>query len=62
MKCSHRMPRTWTDTLVQTKQWKMDMRFGTWNVTSLYVAGSLTAAARELARYKLGLVGIQEVR
>jgi hypothetical protein len=25
------------------------MRFGTWNVSSLYRAGSLTAAARELA-------------
>jgi len=29
---------------------------------SLYRAGSLTAAARELARYKLYLVGVQEVR
>jgi len=38
------------------------MRFGTWNVRSLYRAGSLTAAARELARYKLDLVGVQEVR
>ena len=28
----------------------------------LYRAGSLTAAARELARYKLDLVGVQEVR
>jgi hypothetical protein len=27
-------------------------RFGTWNVRSLYRTGSLTAAARELARYK----------
>ena len=34
----------------------------TWNVRSLYRAGSLTAAARELARYKLDLVGVQEVR
>ena len=37
------------------------MRFGTWNVRSLYRAGSLmgaaaAAAARELARYKLDLV------
>jgi len=32
------------------------------NVRSLYRAGSLTAAARELARYILDLVGIQEVR
>jgi len=38
------------------------VRFGTWNVRSLYTAGSITAAARELARYKLGLVGVQEVR
>jgi exonuclease III len=38
------------------------MRFGTWNVRTLYRAGSLTAAARELARYKLDLVGVQEVR
>jgi hypothetical protein len=28
---------------------------GTWNVRSLYRAGSLTAAARELARYKTDL-------
>ena len=55
-------PRTWTDTLVRPKQRKKDMRFGTWNVRSLYRAGSLTAAAREFARYKLDLVGVQEVR
>jgi hypothetical protein len=35
---------------------------GDWNVGSLYRAGSLTATARELARYKLDLVGVQEVR
>ena len=38
------------------------MRFGTWNVRGLYRAGSLTAAERELARYKLDLVGVKEVR
>jgi len=37
----------------------MDMRFGTWNVRSLYRIDSLTAAARELTRYKLDLVDIQ---
>jgi len=41
---------------------KRDILLGTWNVGSLYRAGSLTAAARELARYKLDLVGVQEVR
>jgi hypothetical protein len=39
-----------------------DILLGTGNVRSLYRAGSLTAAARELARYKLDLVGVQEVR
>jgi exonuclease III len=38
------------------------MRFGTWNVKSLYRAGSLMTVSRELARYKLDLVGVQEVR
>jgi len=37
------------------------MKYGTWNVRSLYRAGSLTAAARELVSYKLDLVGVQEV-
>jgi hypothetical protein len=34
------------------------MRFGTWNVRSLYRAGSCTAAARELSGYKLHLDGV----
>jgi len=38
------------------------MRFGTWNVRSMYRPVSLTTLARELARYKLGWVGVQEVR
>ena len=38
------------------------MRFGTRNVRSRYRAGSLTAAARELARYEQDLVSLQEVR
>jgi hypothetical protein len=38
------------------------MRFGTWNVRNLYRSGSLTAAARELARNKLDLVGVKKVR
>ena len=37
---------------------KRDNMLGRWNVRSLYRAGSLTAAAR----YKLDLVGVQEVR
>ena len=38
------------------------MKLGTWNVKSFYRAGSLKAAARELARYKLDVVGVQEAR
>jgi hypothetical protein len=48
--------------LVQLKQRKRNMKFGTWNVRSLYRSGSLMTVDRELARYKLDLVGVQEVR
>jgi len=37
------------------------MKIGTWNV-SFYRVGSLKAAARELERYELDVVGVQEVR
>jgi exonuclease III len=40
----------------------MDMRFVTWNVTSMHRAGSLRAVAEETSKYKLDLVGVQEVR
>ena len=44
------------------RQRKRDIRVGTWNIRSLYRAGSLTVAARELARYKLDVAGVWEVR
>jgi hypothetical protein len=40
----------------------MDMRFGTWNVRSLYRLGSLKTVLGELAKNKLDLVGVKEVR
>jgi hypothetical protein len=40
----------------------MDMRCGTWNVKSLYRAGSIPTVTKELARYKLDLVGVQEAK
>jgi hypothetical protein len=40
----------------------MDMRFGTWNTRSIYRADSLRAVAEEISKYKLDLVGVQEVR
>jgi hypothetical protein len=33
-----------------------------WNVRSMYRAGSLRAVAEEISKYKLDLVGVQEVR
>jgi hypothetical protein len=40
----------------------MDMRFGTWNVISIYRAGSLRVVAEVITKYKLDLVGVKEVR
>jgi hypothetical protein len=36
----------------------MNMRFGTWNVRSMYRAGPLREVAEEISKYKLDLVGI----
>jgi exonuclease III len=38
------------------------MKFGTWNVRSLYRVGTIKSVVGELEKYKLGLVGVQEVR
>ena len=46
----------------RNRKGERDILLGTWNVRSLYRAGSLMAAARELARSKLNLVGVKEVR
>jgi exonuclease III len=40
----------------------MDIRFGTWNVRSMNRAGSLRVVGEEISKYKLDLVGVQEVR
>ena len=45
-----------------TRKIQKKMKLGTWNVRSLYGAGSLKAAARELARYQIDVVGVQEFR
>ena len=52
----------WTDPLVRPNPWKNDKRSGIWKVRSLYRSGTLTTVARESARYKLDLVGVQEAR
>jgi exonuclease III len=38
------------------------MRFGTWNIRSLCKVGAIKSVVGELERYKLDLVGVQEVR
>jgi hypothetical protein len=59
----HKKPQIWTDYFDKLpKRKKMDMRFGTWNVRSMYKAGSLRTVAEEVSKYKVDLVGVQEVR
>jgi hypothetical protein len=42
-------PQTWTYSLdKRPTQKKMNMRFGTWNVRSMYRAGSLRAVGEEI--------------
>jgi exonuclease III len=40
----------------------MDMKLGTWNVRSLYWSGSLVTVSKKLSKYRMDLVGVQEVR
>jgi hypothetical protein len=54
----HKEPQTWMVSLdKQPKRRNMDMRFGTWEIRSLYRVGCLMTVSRELSRYMLGLVG-----
>jgi hypothetical protein len=51
--------RTWVYSLdKRPKLKKMDKRFWTWHVRSMYRAGSLITVAEELSKYKLDLVGV----
>jgi hypothetical protein len=40
----------------------MEMRFSTWKVRSMYRAGSLREVAEGISKYKLDIVGVEEVR
>jgi hypothetical protein len=40
----------------------MNMRFGMWNVGSLYRAGLFMIVAKEISKYKLDIEEIHEVR
>jgi hypothetical protein len=39
---------------------KMDIRFVTWNVRSMYRAGLLRTVAEDISKYKLHLMGVQD--
>jgi hypothetical protein len=52
---------TWNDSLAQPKQWKKDVRFGTWNIRSLCRVGAIKSVVGELKEYRGDLVGVQEV-
>jgi hypothetical protein len=54
------VPQAWADPLVQPKQRKRNIRIGTWNVGCLHRSGSLASVTKELVRYKLHFVGVQE--
>jgi hypothetical protein len=54
---------TWTDSLdKRPKRQNIDKRFGLWNVRRLYKVGSLMTVSRKLSKFKIDLVGVQEVR
>jgi exonuclease III len=38
------------------------MRIGTWNIKNVYMAAALKIVASEVGKYKLDLMGVQEVR
>jgi hypothetical protein len=62
MKC-HRGPLTCVDSSdKRPHKRKMVMRFDIWNIRSLYRTGSLKTVVKELSKYELDLVGVQEVR
>jgi hypothetical protein len=53
-KC-HKEPRTWTDSLDKgPKIKKVDMKFWTWNVRSLYRADSHRTVAEEISLFPFG--------
>jgi hypothetical protein len=55
-------PQTQMDTMdKRPKLQNMDMRFGTRKIRRLYRAGSLMTVSKELSKYKLDLMVVQEI-
>lgn len=42
--------------------WNNGLRFGTWNIRTLYRAGALQTLTNELKRYRMDIVALQEIR
>ena len=53
-------PRNWTDNLEPPWQRKMEMKFETWNVRSLYRAGALGSVISEIGKYRMDLGGVHK--
>jgi hypothetical protein len=47
---------------IRPKLRNMDMRFGMWNVKSLYRVGLLMTVVKDISKFTLDLVGVQEMR
>ena len=58
----HTGSRNSTADLEPTGHRKMDIRFGTLNIRSLYGAGTIGLVTSELDMCRMDLVGVQEVR
>ncbi|XP_025423466.1 craniofacial development protein 2-like [Sipha flava] len=47
---------------MELENWKSALRFGTWNVRNLFKPGAVGTVVKEIERYKLGVVALQEMR
>jgi len=41
---------------------RLALRFGTWNVRTLYHPGAALTLVKEAKRFKLGILALQEIR
>jgi hypothetical protein len=55
-------PHNETQYISHVRQWKMDMRFGIWNVGFLYRPVLLKTVVDELEKFDLHILAVQDVR
>ncbi|XP_029344207.1 uncharacterized protein LOC115033855 [Acyrthosiphon pisum] len=56
------LPRNCGSKDFRLENWKSALRFGTWNVRTLFKPGAVGTVVKEIERYKLGVVALQEMR